>query len=59
MLIMEYLAFGSLYDVLRDDSLQSQVDENQMHILQDVIRGLRFLHSADPEVIHGDLKVGT
>ena len=36
MLIMEYLAFGSLYDVLRNESLQTQVDENQMHILQDI-----------------------
>ena len=36
MLIMEYLAFGSLYDVLRDASLQTQVDENQMHFLQDI-----------------------
>lgn len=43
-------AFGSLYDVLRDESLQTQVNENQMQILQDIARGLRFLHAANPQV---------
>lgn len=54
MLIMEYMAFGSLYDVLRDESLQTQVDENCMQILQDIARGMRFLHAANTEVIHGE-----
>jgi len=48
--------FGSLYDVSRDMSLQSQIEENQMQILQDIARGIRFLHAANPQVIHGDLK---
>ena len=49
-------AFGSLYDVLRDVSLQRQIEDNQMQILQDIARRIRFLHAANPEVIHGDLK---
>eukprot|EP00977_Amphora_coffeiformis_P013940 scaffold3806_cov169-Amphora_coffeaeformis.AAC.16 len=49
-------AFGSLYDVLRDASLQRQIEEHQMPILQDIARGIRFLHAANPQVIHGDLK---
>jgi serine/threonine protein kinase len=49
-------AFGSLYDVLRDETLHSQLVESQMQILQDVCRGVRFLHAANPQVIHGDLK---
>lgn len=54
MLVMEYMSYGSLYDVLRDPSIGFEIDV--MSILQDVAQGLRFLHSSNPQVIHGDLK---
>lgn len=55
MLVMEYMTHGSLYDVLQDDSIVLK-PEQILAILQDVAQGLRFLHSATPQVIHGDLK---
>ena len=55
MLIMEYMSHGSLFDVLRNESMNLKGDQI-FDILQDIARGLRFLHSASPEVIHGDLK---
>lgn len=55
LLIMEYMRHGSLYDVLRDDSIILK-PEQILEILQDVAQGLRFLHSANPQVVHGDLK---
>lgn len=55
MLIMEYMRYGSLFDVLQDDTIVLK-PEQILDILKDVAQGLRFLHSADPPVIHGDLK---
>lgn len=55
MLVMEYMRFGSLYDVLQDEFIRFK-PEQILAILQDVAQGLRFLHSANPQVIHGDLK---
>ncbi len=55
MLVMEYMSHGSLYDVLREDSIVLKPVQ-MLEILQDVASGLRFLHSATPPVIHGDLK---
>jgi guanylate cyclase len=56
MLVLEYMQLGSLYDVLRNETLENQLEENKMQILQDISRGMRFLHAADPRVVHGDLK---
>jgi serine/threonine protein kinase/ABC-type phosphate/phosphonate transport system substrate-binding protein len=55
MFVMEYMRNGSLYDVLRDDSIVLK-PEQILAILQDVAQGLRFLHSAVPQVVHADLK---
>jgi len=46
---------GSLYDVLQDETIQLK-PEQQLAILQDIAQGLRFLHTASPKVVHGDLK---
>ena len=54
MLIMEYMENGSLYEALRNESINLSSQDDILIIAQDVARGLRFLHSAD--VIHGDLK---
>mmetsp|Transcript_39052 Transcript_39052/g.94427 ORF Transcript_39052/g.94427 Transcript_39052/m.94427 type:complete len:423 (-) Transcript_39052:211-1479(-) len=57
MLIMEYMEHGSLYEVLRNPTifLESNL---VLHIIKDIARGVRFLHSSNPPVIHGDLKSG-
>jgi serine/threonine protein kinase len=55
MLVMEYMDHGSLYDILHNETMIIE-GELLLPILRDVSQGVRFLHSANPEVIHGDLK---
>jgi len=55
MMIMEYMDHGSLYDVLHNETMVLD-GEIILPILCDIAQGLRFLHAADPSVIHGDLK---
>jgi serine/threonine protein kinase len=55
MLVMEYMEHGSLYDLLHNETLCIE-GELLLPILRDVSQGVRFLHSANPQVIHGDLK---
>eukprot|EP00526_Cylindrotheca_closterium_P003152 CAMPEP_0113602524 /NCGR_PEP_ID=MMETSP0017_2-20120614/800_1 /TAXON_ID=2856 /ORGANISM="Cylindrotheca closterium" /LENGTH=1434 /DNA_ID=CAMNT_0000510873 /DNA_START=21 /DNA_END=4322 /DNA_ORIENTATION=- /assembly_acc=CAM_ASM_000147 len=55
MLVMEYMNNGSLEEVV--NSLNVSLEPEQLlSMLQDVAQGLRFLHSAKPKIIHGDLK---
>jgi serine/threonine protein kinase len=54
-LIFEYMDRGSLNDILHNDTLSLDGDV-LLPILQDICQGLRFLHSANPSIIHGDLK---
>ena len=56
MLIMEFMELGSLYEVVQNKSIFLD-GEQLLPVLQDIVKGMRFLHSADPSVIHGDLKV--
>ena len=58
VLIMEYMEKGSLYDILHNQTTILEQDI-LLPLLQDICSGIRFLHTADPPVIHGDLKVGT
>lgn len=51
----EYMEHGSLYDLLHNETMVID-GELLVPILQDISQGLRFLHSADPQVLHGDLK---
>lgn len=46
---------GSLYDVLHNETMEFD-GEHILPILRDITNGLRFLHAAAQEVIHGDLK---
>jgi len=57
LLVMEYMDNGSLYDLLHNASIVID-GEFISPILQDIICGARFLHAAEPPVIHGDLKAG-
>jgi serine/threonine protein kinase len=55
MLVMEYMDHGSLYDLLHNETMVIE-GELLLPILRDVSQGVRFLHSATPQVLHGDLK---
>ena len=46
---------GSLYDLLHNQTIIVE-GEQILPILRDISHGLRFLHAARPQVIHGDLK---
>ncbi|KAL3910117.1 MAG: hypothetical protein SGILL_007816, partial [Bacillariaceae sp.] len=54
-LVMELMTHGSLYDLLHNETIQLD-GEQILPILRDITSGLRFLHAAEPQVIHGDLK---
>ena len=56
MLIMEFMEYGSLYDILHNETMPID-SELLLPILRDISQGMRFLHAAEPPVIHGDLKV--
>lgn len=54
-MVMELMHHGSLYNVLCNETIPLEV-ETTMSILQDISQGMRFLHSASPQIIHGDMK---
>lgn len=54
-LVMEYMELGSLYELLHNQSVDLD-GELVLQILQDIAKGVRFLHSADSQLVHGDLK---
>lgn len=53
--VMEYMHFGSLHNLLHNESMFLE-ELLLIGILQDVSSGLRFLHSSETAVLHGDLK---
>ena len=55
MLVMEFMEYGSLYDLLHNETIMLD-GELIFPILQDIVSGARFLHAANPKIIHGDLK---
>ena len=46
---------GSLHDMLHNETMVLD-GEQLLPILKDISQGVRFLHAANPQVIHGDLK---
>ena len=54
-LVMELMRHGSLFDLLHNDTLVLEGDI-LLSIMRDIVSGMRFLHAAEPPVIHGDLK---
>ena len=46
---------GSLYDLIHNETMIFE-GEIVLPILRDVAQGLRFLHAASPQIIHGDIK---
>jgi serine/threonine protein kinase len=55
MLAMEYMEYGSLHDLLRNDTMFLS-GEIILQIMRDLAQGLRYLHSARPPILHGDMK---
>jgi len=52
---MEFMLYGSLFDLYSNDTFE--LEGPILHpILLDVASGMVFLHSADPPIVHGDLK---
>ena len=49
---------GSLHDLLHNETMAIE-GESILPILRDLTSGMRFLHSADPQILHGDLKVSS
>jgi hypothetical protein len=56
LLVMEYMDHGSLFDLLQNETIGILDGHTMLPILRDISQGLRFLHAANPQVIHGDLK---
>lgn len=52
LLVMELMDCGSLYDLLHNTTMIFEGD-TILSILRDVSQGLRFLHSANPQIFHG------
>ncbi|KAL7527018.1 hypothetical protein ACHAXR_002817 [Thalassiosira sp. AJA248-18] len=55
LLVMECMDRGSLYDILQNPSMVFE-GGTVLSILRDISKGMRFLHSSSPQIIHGDLK---
>jgi serine/threonine protein kinase len=55
MLVMEYMEYGSLHDLLRNETMYLS-GEIIIQIARDIASGLRYLHSSTPAIVHGDLK---
>lgn len=55
MMVMEFMDNGSLYDLLRNETLFTG-GEIIIQIVRDVAQGLRFLHASKPPILHGDMK---
>ena len=57
-IVMEPMQNGDLYSIIHNDVLPLDI-ELVASILSDAAKGLRYLHEAQPPVIHWDLKVRT
>lgn len=55
-ILTEYMAKGSIYRILHDESAKLPWEMRRRFAL-DAARGMNYLHTSDPIVIHRDLKV--
>lgn len=55
MLVMEYMEYGSLHDLLHNETM-TLGGEIILQVARDVVQGIQFLHTAKPPILHGDLK---
>ena len=54
-IIMEYMSRGSLYNILHDETCALEWPRI-LHMLADTAKGMTYLHTCKPPVIHRDLK---
>ncbi|CAB9514945.1 Ephrin type-B receptor 3 (Fragment) [Seminavis robusta] len=55
MIVMEYMELKSLTDVLQSRTMA--VDDTMvLSMVQDVARGVQYLHATTPCIVHGDIK---
>lgn len=52
----EYLSRGDLYAVLRNPKYKLTWEEPVLRMMIDTARGMAYLHSMNPPIIHRDLK---
>ena len=52
----EYLERGDLFAVLRNPEYEMTWKSNILRMMIDISRGMAYLHSMDPPIIHRDLK---
>ena len=55
LLVTEYMSRGSLRDLLSNPNFPLD-PEMSLPLIRDILSGMRFLHAADPPIVHGDLK---
>lgn len=55
LLVMEYMARGSVHDVIHNPKICMPY-ELKLHLALQAAQGMNFLHSSKPPVIHRDLK---
>mmetsp|Transcript_6825 Transcript_6825/g.12470 ORF Transcript_6825/g.12470 Transcript_6825/m.12470 type:complete len:772 (-) Transcript_6825:97-2412(-) len=55
MLVMEYMEYGSLYDLMHNETMSAGGDII-LQIVRDITQGIQFLHASKPPILHGDLK---
>jgi serine/threonine protein kinase len=55
-LMMEYVGGGTLHQLLYHLPSSLTGDERKTEILLDIARGLRYLHSQEPPILHLDIK---
>ncbi|KAG7339958.1 adenylate and guanylate cyclase catalytic domain containing protein [Nitzschia inconspicua] len=55
MLVMEYMEYGSLHDLLHNETM-SPGGDIILQIVRDITQGIQFLHASKPPILHGDLK---
>jgi serine/threonine protein kinase len=55
MLVMEFMEYGSLYDILRNETMYAG-GEIILQVVRDITQGIQFLHASKPPILHGDLK---
>ena len=51
MVIMELMQYGSLYDMLRNETLALD-DDMVPDILHDITQGMNYLHTQNPPILH-------